>query len=109
MTPSEPAAIDLYRRAGCVWCVSLERSLDRAGIPYRAIDIWEDPDAAAFVRSVARGNETVPTVVAGGKALVNPSGRQVAEALRDEAPHLLPDGHEVPKPGLLDRILERLR
>lgn len=109
MTPSEPDAIDLYRRSGCVWCVSLERSLDRAGIPYRTRDIWEDPDAAAFVRSVARGNETVPTVVVGDRALVNPSGREVVDALRDQAPHLLPDGDELAKPGLLERLLERLR
>lgn len=92
-----------------MWCHSLERSLARFGVPYRTRDIWDDPQAAAFVRSAARGSETVPTVVVGERTMVNPSGRQVASALRDEAPHLLPDGYEVPKPGLLERILERLR
>jgi mycoredoxin len=29
------------------------------------INIWEDPQAAARVRSVANGNETVPTVFVG--------------------------------------------
>lgn len=102
-------AVLVYRRPGCVWCHSLERSLDRLGVPYRALDIWDDPEAAAFVRSVARGNETVPTVTIGDQTMVNPSGRQIASALRDEAPHLLPQGYEVPKPGLLERVLERLR
>lgn len=36
---------------------------DQAGIPHRPISIWEDPAAAATVRSIARGNETVPRVL----------------------------------------------
>ncbi|WP_422392164.1 glutaredoxin family protein [Nakamurella antarctica] len=39
----------------------------------KMINIWSDPDAAAFVRSVAGGNETVPTVVIDGRAVVNPA------------------------------------
>ena len=59
----------------------LQRSLDGNDIAYEARNIWEDPDAAAFVRSVAGGNETVPTVVVGDKAMVNPSIDEVIEAL----------------------------
>jgi hypothetical protein len=33
------------------------------------------------VRSIANGNETVPTVVVGGIGMVNPSAGQVAAAL----------------------------
>jgi mycoredoxin len=37
------------------------------------VNIWRDADAAAIVRSVADGNETIPTVVfADGSAWVNP-------------------------------------
>lgn len=46
------------------------------------INIWRDPDAAAFVRSVADGNETVPTVVIDGHAYINPPPGQVVAALR---------------------------
>jgi mycoredoxin len=46
------------------------------------VNIWEDPAAAAFVRSVAGGNETVPTLVVNGEAMVNPSPRQVVGAVR---------------------------
>lgn len=46
------------------------------------VNIWKDQDAAAFVRSVADGNETVPTVVVGGDAMVNPSPGQVVSAIR---------------------------
>ena len=44
-------------------------------------NIWEDAEAAAFVRSVASGNETVPTVVVNGRAMVNPSVNDVLAAL----------------------------
>jgi glutaredoxin len=46
------------------------------------VNIWEDPEAAAFVRSVADGNETVPTVVIDGHPMVNPAPSQVVAALR---------------------------
>ena len=45
------------------------------------MNIWDDPDAAAIVRSIARGNETVPTVLVGGVGLVNPSVREIQAAL----------------------------
>ena len=59
----------------------LRAGLAREGISYREVNIWDDPAAAAFVRSVARGNETVPTVTVGSVALVNPSVGEVAELL----------------------------
>ncbi len=52
------------------------------GIEYAAINIWDDPDAAAFVRSVANGNETVPTVTVGSTSLVNPPVGRILELLQ---------------------------
>jgi mycoredoxin len=46
------------------------------------INIWEDPDGAAFVRSVTGGDETVPTVRIGTQSLVNPSPRELLELVR---------------------------
>ena len=71
----------VYWRPGCPFCAMLFRGLDRAGIPYRKVDIWADPRAAEHLRSVARGNETVPTVVFGAHALVNPRVSQVRDLL----------------------------
>ena len=68
----------------------LRRGLDRRGIITVDHDIWQDPAAAAVVRSFASGNETVPTVVVGDTGLVNPSAREVAELIERTAPHLLP-------------------
>jgi glutaredoxin len=84
-------AVHLYWRPGCPFCTMLRRGLDRRGIVTVDHDIWSDPAAAAVVRSHARGNETVPTVVVGEVGLVNPSAREVEELLRGTAPHLLPD------------------
>ena len=43
------------------------------------VDIWSDPEAAAFVRGHADGNETVPTVDVAGTVLVNPPARRVVD------------------------------
>lgn len=58
-------------------------------LQYVEVNIWRVPEAAAFVRSVADGNETVPTVTVAGKPIVNPSKRQLLEAVGTYAPHLL--------------------
>lgn len=60
--------------------MSLFADLDRAGVSYERRNIWDDAEAAEFVRSVARGNETVPTVTVGGQAMVNPLAVHVMEA-----------------------------
>ena len=71
-----------YWRPRCGFCTSLRAELERSGVDLDERNIWEDEDSAAFVRSVARGNETVPTVVVADQALVNPSARQVVELLQ---------------------------
>ena len=76
-----PHAVEFYWRPGCFFCSSLERKLTEQGVALDKRNIWEEPASAAFVRSVAGGNETVPTVVAGGVAMVNPSPAQVVAAL----------------------------
>ena len=76
-SPSGPSEIVLYTRPGCPYCFTLRAGLRRAGIVHREINIWDDSDAAAFVRSVADGNETVPTVIVGDVPMVNPSVRRV--------------------------------
>lgn len=74
-------AITVYWRPGCGFCSRLFRQLDQAGISYEAMNIWDDPNAAATVRSLARGSETVPTVVVGGAGFVNPSVGEISAAL----------------------------
>jgi mycoredoxin len=81
--------VSVYWRPDCVFCLDLLLRLTFTRLRYRKINIRKDPRARAFVRSVAAGNETVPTVVVAGRALVNPSMRQLTEAVRTYAPHAL--------------------
>jgi mycoredoxin len=65
-----------------MFCLRMRLALRWHHLRVHQINIWEDPDAAAFVRSVADGNETVPTVVIDGHPMVNPAPSQVVAALR---------------------------
>lgn len=71
----------MYWRPGCIFCLRLWLALRWHRLHPKMINISRDPDAAAFVRSVANGNETVPTVVIAGRPVVNPSPRVVVAAL----------------------------
>lgn len=82
--------IDFFWRPGCGFCMGLERSLTRAEIPFVKHNIWDDDANAAYVRSVANGSETVPTIRIGETSLVNPTIGEVIEAMRRETPHLVP-------------------
>lgn len=86
---AEIDAIEFFWRPGCPFCAMLERDLNEAGIPLRKRNIWDEPGAAAFVRSVADGNETVPTIFVGGNAMVNPPIAAVNDLLTEVAPHLI--------------------
>lgn len=90
MSGNEPA-VTVYTRPGCPYCMMLRRGLNKAGVDYQEVDIRQDPEAAAFVRSVADGNETVPTVDVAGHAMVNPGTAQVLKAVAAHAPDLMPD------------------
>jgi hypothetical protein len=85
--------------------MTLEHSLKRMNIPFTRHNIWQDPADAAYVRSVANGNETVPTVAIGSAALVNPSGREVARVIAEELPNLTFDAPA--KGGRLRNVLRR--
>jgi mycoredoxin len=71
----------VHWRPGCPFCAALLLGLRLRRVPHRRIDIWQDPEGAAWVRSVAGGHETVPTVRIGDVALVNPSTGAVVAAL----------------------------
>ncbi|PYC75017.1 hypothetical protein C7C45_03805 [Micromonospora arborensis] len=72
----------VYWRPGCRYCLQLRFSLGRLARRAHWVDIWHDPAGAAAVRSVAGGNETVPTVVLAGQAVVNPDRAWFREQLR---------------------------
>ncbi len=91
----EQDEVVIYWRPDCVFCLELLLRLKFTRLRYRKVDIRKDPDARAFVRSVADGNETVPTAVVAGQALVNPSKRQLISTVQAHAPHALGTAHGI--------------
>ena len=74
----------MYTTTWCGYCYRLKTALKSAGISYTEVDIERDPVAAAFVRSVNGGNQTVPTVkFADGSALTNPTAADIAQKLAE--------------------------
>ncbi|MFE7967819.1 glutaredoxin domain-containing protein [Streptomyces cellulosae] len=72
----------IYWRPGCRYCRSLRLGLGRDTRRAHWVDIWRDPAAAAAVRAIADGNETVPTVVLpDGQARVDPEVEWVRRRL----------------------------
>ncbi len=92
MSGEGTSGVVLYWQPGCPYCMKLRASLLFTTLRFTTVNIRKDPDAAAFVRSVADGNETVPTVTVAGRALVNPSRRTLLEAVRTHAPKHLRSG-----------------
>ncbi|MEU5636534.1 glutaredoxin domain-containing protein [Streptomyces rishiriensis] len=62
----------VYWRPGCQYCLRLRLRLGRSARELYWVDIWRDPAGAAAVRAVNDGDETVPTVVVGGRPHTNP-------------------------------------
>ncbi|MEU8529810.1 MULTISPECIES: glutaredoxin domain-containing protein [Streptomyces] len=89
MSGADTEGVVLYWRPLCTFCIRLRFRLLFSRLRLRRVNIWRDPDAAAFVRSVAGGFETVPTVTVAGRPLVNPSMRQLREAVEQYAPQAL--------------------
>ncbi|NML50162.1 hypothetical protein HHL19_10855 [Streptomyces sp. R302] len=62
----------VYWRPGCSFCIRLRLRLGTRARRAYWVNIWRDPEAAAAVRAVNDGNETVPTVFLDGRAHTNP-------------------------------------
>jgi mycoredoxin len=75
--------VTLYWRPWCPYCTRLRWQVRRARLTVREINIWKDPEAAARVREITGGDETVPTVTIGQAALVNPSIAELIAMLGD--------------------------
>ncbi|MGW2640194.1 glutaredoxin domain-containing protein [Streptomyces sp. NPDC001348] len=75
----------VFWRPGCQYCLRLRFRLGRSARQVHWVDIWRDPAGAATVRAANDGNETVPTVVVGGRPHTNPSPAWVREQLPHRA------------------------
>ncbi|MGI8946827.1 MAG: glutaredoxin domain-containing protein [Ornithinimicrobium sp.] len=71
----------IYWRPGCGFCARLRSTLGDRAEDAQWVNIWQDKEAAAFVRSVNDGNEVVPTVVLEGIPVTNPNPQVVLDKL----------------------------
>ncbi|GGN22377.1 glutaredoxin domain-containing protein [Streptomyces fuscichromogenes] len=71
----------VYWRPGCTYCMRLRIRLGRNAHRLHWVNIWQDPAAAATVRTANNGNETVPTIVIAGRTHTNPDPAWVREQL----------------------------
>lgn len=71
----------VYSTTYCGHCVRLKRQLEEAGIEYRSIDVDEEEHYGERIIQATGGARVVPTVEIADRLLVNPSIREVVEAL----------------------------
>ena len=78
----------LYITVWCGDCRRAVRFLDEHRIPYRTIDIEEQPEAVEIVQSLNRGSRSVPTIlVDGNHVATEPSRAELASIFGiEEAP-----------------------
>lgn len=71
---------------GTNWCPDVRRSralLDRAGVPYRYVDLDQDAFAARLVRVLQHGRRRMPMIAwPDGTCLIEPADEQLTAALR---------------------------
>jgi mycoredoxin len=70
---------------GTNWCGQTQwvrRFLQKAGVPYRYVDLERDPEAVARLRWLTGGTASHPTVAIGGTVLVEPSIEELADVLQ---------------------------
>lgn len=58
--------IDVYSKPRCPQCTATYRKLKALGLPFNSIDVTEDADAAAFVRTLGYSQAPVVVVREGG-------------------------------------------
>lgn len=56
-------SITVYSKPGCIQCKYTYAELDKTGLPYKTVDVTQDPSGVAAVQEM--GYQSLPVVVAG--------------------------------------------
>lgn len=80
-----PERIRMFSTMWCGHCRRLKRQLDEAGIAVEEVDVDEHREYEARIIERTGGFRTVPSVEVGDELLVNPSVREVQDALAGSA------------------------
>ena len=76
-----PEKMIVYTTSWCGDCRRLEKELRKNNIAFEDRDIEKDESAYKTMMGYTKGKRVIPTVEFGGKVLINPSFRQIQEAL----------------------------
>lgn len=76
-----PAPVVVYGTRWCGITQMTRRMLDRAGVPYRYVDLDLDPSAERRLRWMTGGDLRTPVVSVGGEFYEQPDGRELQWAL----------------------------
>lgn len=86
----ESTPLTLYWRPGSPQCARLRGHLRRVGLATVAVDIAQDEAAAARLRALTQGRETVPTLVVDRVVLINPRPHRAVALVAEVRPDLAP-------------------
>lgn len=73
--------VAVYWRPGCSFCMVLATRVRKFADRAVWVNMWQDPEASAWVKSVNSGNEVAPTVLIDGVPHTNPSPALVKQRL----------------------------
>lgn len=63
------ATVEIYTTPLCPYCVRAKRLLERKGVAYTEIDLWQEPGRREEMIRRAGGRRTVPQVFVNGQGL----------------------------------------
>ena len=84
------ATVEIYTTPLCPYCVRAKRLLDRKGVAFTEIDLWQQPGRREEMVARAAGRRTVPQIFIGGQPVGGSD-----------------DLHELDAAGRLDALLAR--
>ncbi|MCC7106514.1 MAG: glutaredoxin family protein [Chloroflexi bacterium] len=73
--------VRMYTTTWCGICVSTKRYLKSKSVEFQEVDIEANPEYGDRIEELTGGYRVVPTLEIGGKWMVNPSRREIDEAL----------------------------
>jgi mycoredoxin len=73
--------VTMYSTTWCGYCRRLKRQFDEAGIAYEEVDVDVEKHLGDRIIEATGGYRTVPTIEIGDRLLVNPTLKEVEQAL----------------------------
>ncbi len=75
--------VKMYTTTWCGICVHTKRYLNSKNVEFEEIDIEEQPQYGDMIEKLTGGFRVVPTLDINGKVMVNPSRKEIDEALAE--------------------------